>query len=87
MTETFDTCHYANGTPYVVTDHGPNVWVKCPQCGEDAACTPDRPAASVRCGECLRRQFELLPGQRIYNMKAEYAREHRVPRWVRKNPT
>jgi hypothetical protein len=82
--EVFDTCYYPSGKSYVVTDHGPNVWATCAVCGARAACTPERSASTVRCGQCLLIQFEMVPGQRIYEAKAQYAREHAPPRWERR---
>jgi hypothetical protein len=78
--ETFDTYRYPSGGQYVVTDHGPNVWAKCALCGAPAACTPERSAATVRCGQCLLVQFKMLPGQQTYELKAQYVREHPLPR-------
>jgi hypothetical protein len=72
--QTFDTCFYSDGRPYIVTDHGPNVWVSCPLCGAPAACTPESSLANVRCGQCYLVQYEMKPGARIYEAKAEYAR-------------
>lgn len=72
----FDVFRYSDGSEYIVTDHGPNVWAKCYLCGAAAACTPLVNAASVRCGECYLVQFEMMPGQRIYEARAQYARTH-----------
>jgi hypothetical protein len=74
--QTFDIGHYSDGRPYVVTDHGPNVWGACGLCGAPAACTPDMRLSDVRCGQCLLIQFQMVPAQRIYEAKAEYARLH-----------
>jgi hypothetical protein len=74
--ETFDVYRYSDGSEYIVTDHGPNVWSKCFLCGAAAACTPLIKAADVRCGQCYLIQFEMLPGQRIYEANAQYAKVH-----------
>lgn len=81
--ETFDTYYYPSGKEYVVTDHGPNVWMTCPLCGAPAACTPESRVADVRCGQCYLKQFEMLPGQRIYELKNQYVKDNPLPRWKR----
>lgn len=81
--KTYDVCFYGPGRPYVVTDHGPNVWGVCALCGAAAAHIPDMDLAAVRCGQHLLLQFEMTPGQRNYQAKAEYARLHGPS--VRKN--
>lgn len=74
--QTFDVGHYSDGRSYVITDHGPNVWVSCPLCGAPAACSPTVSMSTVRCGQCYLEQYEMKPGQRVYELKAEYARQH-----------
>lgn len=80
MVEIGDVCFYSNGSSYVITENGPNIWATCFLCGAAVACTPDTKLADAVCGRCLAVNYELLPGQRIYEMKAEYARAHRPPR-------
>ena len=78
-----DAFRYANGNEYVITDGGPVVMSTCAACGMPAGTTFDYRASDVRCGRCLSEKYELLTGQRIYELKAQYARDHAVPRWVR----
>lgn len=78
--EVGDVCTYANGNEYIVTDGGPNLWTRCFLCGATACATPDTPLRTVRCGQCLARQSDLLPGQWAYEAKAKYAVDHAPPR-------
>lgn len=75
-----DVYQYSNGTEYVETDGGPNFWTSCFLCGATACATPEISMKNVRCGQCLARQHDLLPGQWAYDAKAKYAVEHAVPR-------
>ena len=81
--EVGDTCCYANGNEYVITDGGPTFTVNCFLCGATAGATAEVPVRSVRCGQCWAKQHELLPGQRIYELKEQYVRDHPLPRYVR----
>lgn len=78
-----DVYQYANGNEYVITDGGPVVMATCARCGAAAGTTFDYRASNVRCSKCLSEKYELLAGQRIYELKAQYAREHAPPRWKR----
>jgi hypothetical protein len=73
--QTFDICRYSDGSEYIVTDHGPNVWTTCGRCGGEAAALPTMSAKQVLCGPCMLRQHELWPGQRLYEAKVRYANE------------
>lgn len=73
--ETFDICHYGNGVEYIVTDHGPNVWTVCAQCGGEAAALPTMRVADVLCGPCMLRKYKLWPGQEMAEAKAQYAKD------------
>ena len=67
-----DVYHYANGTPYVETHSGPNVWVTCVECGAPAAAHLEVKFSTVRCGICFARRHELLPGQRGHLAQRAY---------------
>jgi len=84
MAEVGDTYRYANGNEYVITEGGPVVMSKCAKCGAPAGTTFDYRASEVRCGRCLSEKHEQLAGQRVYELKAQYAREHAMPRWKKK---
>lgn len=81
--EVGDIFCYSNGNEYVVTDGGPVVMSKCAVCGADAGTTFDYLASDVRCGRCLSEKYGLLPGQRVYELKEQYVRDHPMPRYVR----
>jgi hypothetical protein len=78
--EVGDICHYANGNEYVITDGGPVVMSRCAACGTPAGTTFDYRASDVRCGRCLSEKYELLTGQRIYELKKQYVKDHPLPR-------
>lgn len=46
-----DEHRYGNGTIYIETDHGPNIWWTCDDCGAPAATCLDWQGA-VRCSGC-----------------------------------
>lgn len=71
-----DTFRYSNGTEYVITDGGPVVMCQCYICGAPAGATFEAKLAAIRCSTCLSREYEMLPGQRVYELKAQYAAEH-----------
>lgn len=68
-----DQYQYANGNTYIQTDAGPIVLTTCFLCGGSASADLECKVSAVRCSGCLSGQFEMLPGQRIYEMKAAYA--------------
>ncbi len=72
---TGDICRYSDGSEYIVTDHGPNVWTQCAQCDGDAAALPTMRARDVLCGPCMLKQYGLWPGQQGYEGKILYANE------------
>ena len=71
-----DQHQYANGNTYVETDAGPIVLTTCFLCGGAASADLECRVSAVRCSGCLARQYELLPGQRIYELKAAFAAEY-----------
>jgi hypothetical protein len=71
-----DVYRYASGTEYIETDNGPNVWTVCYQCGADACSALDRRLSDVRCGQCLARSLELLPGQRLHSERQQFWRDY-----------
>jgi hypothetical protein len=73
--ETGDVCQYVDGSEYTVTDHGPNVWTVCGQCGREAAALPTMRARDVLCGPCMLRKYQLWPGQEMYEAKVQYAND------------
>lgn len=73
--EVGDVCKYTDGTEYIVTDHGPNVWTTCWQCKGEAAALPTMRARDVLCGPCMLRKYKLWPGQEIADAKLRYANE------------
>lgn len=68
-----DEFRYLNGNTYVITDAGPIVLTQCALCGTAASADLYYPASKVRCSGCLSRDYEMLPGQRIHELKQEYA--------------
>jgi hypothetical protein len=75
VTEVGDICYYSDGSEYVVTDHGPNVWAQCWQCSSEAAGLPTMRTMDVLCGPCMLRKYGLWPGQQIFEAKIHYANE------------
>lgn len=75
-----DAFRYSNGNEYIVTDHGPNMWGSCYLCNAPAAAIPTMKLSAVRCGKCLLEEYEMEPGQRIYEAKAAYAAAFRAAR-------
>lgn len=78
-----DSAYYANGTEYVITDHGPNMWGSCFLCGAPAAAIPTMKLSAVRCGKCLLEEFDMQPGGWVYEAKAAYAAAFRAARPTR----
>lgn len=46
-----DEYHYSDGRSYVETEHGPNIWWTCRDCGKPAAACFDYTGV-VRCSAC-----------------------------------
>ena len=68
-----DVHRYANGNTYVETDAGPIVLTECFLCGNSASANLECKVSAVRCSGCLAKEHQLLPGQRIYELKQQYA--------------
>jgi hypothetical protein len=68
-----DQHQYANGNTYIETDAGPIVLTQCFVCGGSASADLECKVSAVRCSGCLAGQYELLPGQRVYELKRDYA--------------
>lgn len=46
-----DVYHYSDGRPYIETEHGPNIWWTCRDCGAPAAASFGY-TGIVRCSGC-----------------------------------
>lgn len=71
-----DFHQYASGYSFIETDSGPNIWTTCYLCGAAAACHLAMKVSDVRCGTCNARQYEMLPGQRMYELKEAFFRDY-----------